>query len=86
VRWHDDAVAEPSYEITQPKEKGEFAVVLQAAGEMKIEVIKEVRFHTGLGLKEAIDLIESAPNEAGKNKADLEEGARRSRSSVLKEG
>jgi ribosomal protein L7/L12 len=82
VRWHDDAVAEPSHEITQPKEKGDLTVVLQAAGEMKIEVIREVRFHTGLGLKEAKDLIESAPsivkegvgrNEAEKIKTDLEE-------------
>jgi large subunit ribosomal protein L7/L12 len=53
VQWHDDAVAEPSSEITQPTEKGEFTVVLQTAGEMKLEVIREVRFLTGLGLKEA---------------------------------
>ena len=82
VQWHDDAVAERSHEITQPTEKGEFTVVLQAAGEMKIEVIREVRFLTGLGLKEALDLIESTPkivkegvgrNEAEKVKAALEE-------------
>jgi hypothetical protein len=61
VQWHDDAVAEPSHEITQPKEKGEFTVVLQAAGGMKLEVIREVRRITGFGLKEAKDLIESTP-------------------------
>jgi ribosomal protein L7/L12 len=82
VQWHDDAVAEPSHEITQPKEKGEFTVVLQAAGGMKLEVIREVRAITSLGLKEAKDLIEGAPknviegvarNEAEKIKATLEE-------------
>jgi ribosomal protein L7/L12 len=82
VQWHDDAVAEQSPEIAQPKEKGEFTVVLQAAGEMKVEVIREIRFLTGLGLKEAKDFIESAPKivkegvgriEAEKIKADLEE-------------
>ena len=82
VRWHDDAVADPSHEITQPKERGEFTVVLQAAGEMKIEVIREVRSVTGLGLKEAKDFVEAAPknviegvarNEAEKIKATLEE-------------
>jgi ribosomal protein L7/L12 len=94
VRWHDDAVAEPSYEITQPTEKGEFTVVLQAAGQRKLEVIREVRFHTGLGLKEAKDLIESAPkiikegvgrNEAEKIKADLEETGATVEISVLRE-
>jgi ribosomal protein L7/L12 len=82
IQWHDDAVSEPLPETTQPKETGEFTVVLQAAGEMKLEVIREVRFFTGLGLKEAKDLIESAPkivkegmgrNEAEKIKASLEE-------------
>jgi len=48
-------------EITQPKEKGEFTVVLQTVGGMKIEVIREVRSITGLGLKEAKDLVEAAP-------------------------
>jgi ribosomal protein L7/L12 len=82
VRWHDDAVGEPSHDITQPKEKGEFTVVLQTVGGMKIEVIREVRSITGLGLKEAKDLVEAAPknviegvsrNEAKKIKATLEE-------------
>jgi large subunit ribosomal protein L7/L12 len=63
------------------EEKTEFTVVLVAAGEKKIEVIKEVRVITGLGLKEAKDLVEGAPktvkegvnkDEAGKLKAQLE--------------
>ena len=44
------------------EEKTEFSVVLQAAGEKKINVIKVVRAHTGLGLKEAKDLVDGAPN------------------------
>ena len=44
------------------EEQTEFNVVLVAAGEKKINVIKEVRAVTGLGLKEAKDLVESAPN------------------------
>ena len=43
------------------EEKTEFTVVLAAAGDKKIEVIKEVRAVTGLGLKEAKDLVEGAP-------------------------
>ena len=63
------------------EEKTEFTVVLAAAGEKKIEVIKEVRAITGLGLKEAKDLVEGAPkpvkegvnkDEADKLKAQLE--------------
>jgi large subunit ribosomal protein L7/L12 len=63
------------------EEKTEFNVVLAAAGEKKIEVIKEVRALTGLGLKEAKDLVEGAPKnvkegvtkeEAEKVKAQLE--------------
>jgi large subunit ribosomal protein L7/L12 len=63
------------------EEKTEFAVVLMAAGEKKIEVIKEVRAITALGLKEAKDLVEGAPKtvkegiakeEAEKIKAALE--------------
>jgi large subunit ribosomal protein L7/L12 len=49
-------------------EKTEFTVVLVAAGDKKIEVIKEVRAITGLGLKEAKDLVEGAPKEV---KADV---------------
>ena len=63
------------------EEKTEFTVVLAAAGDKKIEVIKEVRALTGLGLKEAKDLVEGAPktvkegvnkDDAGKIKAQLE--------------
>jgi len=56
------------------EEKTEFTVQLTAAGEKKIEVIKEVRAITGLGLKEAKDLVEGAPKpvKEGVNKADAE--------------
>ena len=49
-------------------EKTEFTVILAAAGDKKINVIKEVRAITGLGLKEAKDLVEAAPKEV---KADV---------------
>jgi large subunit ribosomal protein L7/L12 len=63
------------------EEKTEFTVVLASAGDKKIEVIKEVRAITGLGLKEAKDLVEGAPKtvkegatkeDADKIKAQLE--------------
>ena len=63
------------------EEQTEFAVSLKAAGEKKVEVIKVVRAITGLGLKEAKDLVESAPavvkdavskDDAAKFKKDLE--------------
>ncbi len=63
------------------EEQTEFTVVLSAVGDKKIEVIKEVRALTGLGLKEAKDLVEAAPKavkegvnkeEAAKVKAQLE--------------
>ena len=56
------------------EEKTEFTVVLAAVGEKKIEVIKEVRALTGLGLKEAKDLVESAPKpvKEGVNKEEAE--------------
>ncbi|MGN6145564.1 MAG: 50S ribosomal protein L7/L12 [Mesorhizobium sp.] len=56
------------------EEKTEFDVVLTAAGDKKIEVIKEVRAITGLGLKEAKDLVEGAPKpvKEGVAKADAE--------------
>jgi large subunit ribosomal protein L7/L12 len=76
------AVAGPAAAAAAPaEEKTEFTVVLAAAGEKKIEVIKEVRAITGLGLKEAKDLVEGAPkavkegvnkDEADKIKAQLE--------------
>ena len=56
-------------------EKDEFDVVLTAVGEKKINVIKEVRGITGLGLKESKDMVEGAPKVAkeGVNKAEAEE-------------
>ena len=76
------AVAGPAGAAAAPvEEKTEFTVVLAAAGDKKIEVIKEVRAITGLGLKEAKDLVEGAPkpvkesvnkDEADKIKAQLE--------------
>src|SRR5206468_11969507 len=55
------------------EEKTEFTLVLQAAGEKKINVIKEVRAITGLGLKEAKDLVEGAPKtvKEGLSKEDV---------------
>jgi large subunit ribosomal protein L7/L12 len=57
------------------EEKTEFTVVLAKTGEKKIEVIKEVRAMTGLGLKEAKDLVEGAPKavKEGVNKKDAED-------------
>ena len=64
------------------EEQTEFNVILQSAGEKKINVIKVVRAHTGLGLKEAKDLVDGAPkpvkeavskDEAEKIKKELEE-------------
>ncbi len=73
--------AAPGAAAAVAEEKTEFTVVLAAAGDKKIEVIKEVRALTGLGLKEAKDLVEGAPKsvkegvnkeEADKIKATLE--------------
>ena len=57
------------------EEKSEFTILLAAAGDKKINVIKEVRAITGLGLKEAKDLVEAAPKEVkgGVAKKDAEE-------------
>ena len=57
------------------EEKSEFTIVLASAGDKKINVIKEVRAVTALGLKEAKDLVEGAPKEvkAGVNKKEAEE-------------
>ena len=57
------------------EEKDEFTVVLSSIGEKKINVIKEVRAVTSLGLKEAKDLVEGAPKEvkSGVNKKEAEE-------------
>ena len=59
------------------EEKTEFTVVLAAAGEKKIEVIKEVRAITGLGLKEAKDLVEGAPK-------NVKEGVNKDEAATIK--
>src|SRR3954447_66555 len=73
--------AGPGAAAAPAEEKTEFTVMLAAVGDKKIEVIKEVRALTGLGLKEAKDLVEAAPkavkegvtkDEAEKIKAQLE--------------
>ncbi len=69
------AVAGMSAEAAPAEEKTEFTVVLASAGDKKIEVIKEVRAITGLGLKEAKDLVEGAPQTVkdGVGKAEAED-------------
>ena len=73
--------AGPAAAAPAAEEQTEFTVMLTAVGDKKIEVIKEVRAITGLGLKEAKDLVEGAPkpvkegvnkDDAGKIKAQLE--------------
>jgi large subunit ribosomal protein L7/L12 len=73
--------AAPAAAAAPAEEQTEFTVMLAAAGDKKIEVIKEVRAITGLGLKEAKDLVEAAPkavkegvskDDAAKFKAQLE--------------
>jgi len=67
------AAAEPA------EEKSEFTVFLSSAGDKKINVIKEVRAFTGLGLKEAKDLVEAAPKDVktGVPKKDAEEAKKK---------
>jgi large subunit ribosomal protein L7/L12 len=66
--------AGPAAAAAPVEEKTEFTVMLTAIGEKKIEVIKEVRALTGLGLKEAKDLVEGAPKavKEGVNKEEAE--------------
>ena len=80
-KWGVSAAAAVAVAGPAAEEKTEFTVVLTATGDKKIEVIKEVRAITGLGLKEAKDLVEGAPkpvkegvnkDEAAKIKATLE--------------
>ncbi len=68
------AVAAPAAAAAPVEEKTEFNVILAAAGEKKVEVIKVVRAATGLGLKEAKDLVEGAPKavKEGISKADAD--------------
>ena len=69
------AAAAPGAGAAAAEEKSEFTVFLASAGDKKINVIKEVRSFTGLGLKEAKDLVEGAPKEikSGVSKKDAEE-------------
>jgi len=67
--------AAPAAEAAPAEEKDEFTIMLTSAGDKKINVIKEVRAFTTLGLKEAKDLVEAAPKEvkSGVNKKEAEE-------------
>jgi large subunit ribosomal protein L7/L12 len=69
------AGAVPAAAAPAAEEKTEFTVVLKAGGEKKIQVIKEIRAITSLGLKEAKDLVEGAPGtvKEGVNKQEAEE-------------
>mgnify|MGYP005663531825 FL=1 len=70
------AAAAPAAGAAAPaEEKSEFTIFLSSAGDKKINVIKEVRAVTALGLKEAKDLVEGAPKEikSGVSKKDAEE-------------
>ena len=69
------AAAAPAAGAAPEEEKDEFTIILTAAGDKKINVIKEIRAITTLGLKEAKDLVEGAPKEVktGVNKKEAEE-------------
>ena len=73
------AAAAPGASAPAAEEKSEFTIFLSSAGDKKINVIKEVRSITGLGLKEAKDLVEAAPKEvkAGVAKKDAEEAKKK---------
>jgi len=79
-KWGVTAAAAPAAAVavsgaTPAEEKDEFTVMLTSAGDKKINVIKEIRTVTSLGLKEAKDLVEGAPKEvkSGVNKKEAEE-------------
>ena len=73
------AAAPAAGATAQAEEKTEFTIFLSAAGDKKINVIKEVRSITGLGLKEAKDLVEAAPKEVkkGVSKKDAEDAKKK---------
>ena len=74
------ATAAPVANAAAPtEEKTQFSIFLSAVGDKKINVIKEVRAMTGLGLKEAKDLVEAAPKEVkkGVSKKDAEEAKKK---------
>ena len=72
-------VAPAAAAATQAEEKSDFTIFLAAVGDKKINVIKEVRAITGLGLKEAKDLVEGAPKEVKKGvpKKEAEEAKKK---------
>ena len=72
------AVAAAPADVAAAEEQDEFTVVLASYGEKKINVIKEVRVITGLGLKEAKDLVEGAPT-------DVKEGISKDEAEKIKE-
>ena len=71
--------AAPAAAAAPAEEKTEFTIFLTSAGDKKINVIKEVRAITGIGLKEAKDLVEAAPKEVknGVPKKDAEEAKKK---------
>ena len=73
------AAAAPAAAAAPVEEKTDFVIFLSATGDKKINVIKEVRAITGLGLKEAKDLVEAAPKEVKKNvpKKEAEEAKKK---------
>ena len=73
------AAAAPGAAAPAAEEKSDFTIFLASAGAKKINVIKEVRAITGLGLKEAKDLVEAAPKEVKKNvsKKDADEAKKK---------
>tara|TARA_B100001250_G_scaffold406843_1_gene426577 strand:- start:165 stop:530 length:366 start_codon:yes stop_codon:yes gene_type:complete len=73
------AAAAPAAGAAPAEEKSEFTIFLASSGDKKINVIKEVRAITGLGLKEAKDLVEAAPKEVKKGvaKKDAEEAKKK---------
>ena len=72
-------VAPAASEAVPAQEKSDFTIFLTAVGDKKINVIKEIRTITGLGLKEAKDLVEAAPKEVKKDvpKKEAEEAKKR---------
>tara|TARA_Y100000590_G_scaffold466123_1_gene640486 strand:- start:556 stop:921 length:366 start_codon:yes stop_codon:yes gene_type:complete len=82
-KWGVSAAAPVAAAAAAPaaaaEEKSEFTIFLASAGDKKINVIKEVRAITGLGLKEAKDLVEAAPKDvkAGVAKKDAEEAKKK---------
>ncbi len=73
------AAAAPAAAAPAAEEKTEFTVILKAGGEKKIQVIKEIRTITSLGLKEAKDLVEGAPGtvKEGVSKQEAEENKKK---------